>query len=97
MILVSSVDTCGIFTGLRRGTTQNVLAIVRKAGIQSISFKGAANISIRVTGDEKYDTTVGSRRILRSMFETLDAESKGLDLSFYQKQWLRLPEFFVNI
>ena len=96
-ILVSSVDTCGISIGLRRGTTQNVLATVRKAGIQSISFKGAANISIRVTGEEKYDTTVGSRRILRSMFETLDAESKDLDLSFYRKEWVRLPEFFVSI
>lgn len=97
MILVSSVDTCGIFIDLRRGTTQNVLATVRKAEIQSISFKGATNISIRVTGDEKYDTTVGSRRILRSIFETLDAESKDLDLSFYRKEWVRLPEFFVNI
>lgn len=62
MVLVSSIDTCGILIGLRRGITQNVFATMRKAGIQNISFKGAANISIRFTGDENHHTAVESRR-----------------------------------
>lgn len=95
--MISLVDTCGILIGLKRGITQNVFATMRKAGIQSISFKGAANISIRFTGYENHHTAVESRRILGSMFETLDPESKDLDLSLYQKEWLRLPDFFVNI
>lgn len=64
---------------------------MRQAGIQNISFKGAANISIRFT--EMRTITQLDKEILRSTFETLDPESKDLDLTFYQKEWPRLPDF----